>query len=209
MELQITGQSIEILPTVKDYIEKKFGKLDRHFQYINGTKVELSEQKTKLQDQRYRVQVTLDDNGNLVERSGQKTKSQDQRYRVQVTLDANGTLLRAEERAENLLVAIDKVVPVIDRQIERYKGKLYKKGKTGSSIRTSNNDEASAKEISSPQLVRTKRFMMKPMSVDDAIDQMELLGHDFFLFHNSATKEFNLLYRRKDGNYSIIEPELE
>ncbi|MDD5289103.1 MAG: ribosome-associated translation inhibitor RaiA [Dehalococcoidales bacterium] len=182
MELQITGQSIEILPTVKDYIEKKFGKLDRHFQNINGTKVELSEQ---------------------------KTKSQDQRYRVQVTLDANGTLLRAEERAENLLVAIDKVLPVIDRQIERYKGKLNKKGKAGPSIRNTNNGEPAVDDSSNPTLVRTKRFTMKPMSVEDAIEQMELLGHDFFLFHNSATKEFNLLYRRKDGNYSIIEPELE
>ena len=176
MDLQITGQSIEILPTVKDYVEKKFGKLDRHFQNINGTKVELSEQ---------------------------KTKSLDQRYRVQVTLDANGTLLRAEERAENLLVAIDKVVPVIDRQIERYKGKLYKKGKNGPSIKSGLNEKPS------PELVRTKRFTMKPMSVDDAIEQMELLGHDFFLFYNSSTKEYNLLYRRKDGNYSIIEPELE
>ena len=175
MDLQISGQGIEILPTVKDYVEKKFGKLDRHFQNINGTKVELSEQ---------------------------KTKSQDQRYRVQVTLDANGTLLRAEERAENLLVAIDKVVPVIDRQIERYKGKLYKKGKSGPSIKSG------LKEEPTPELVRTKRFTMKPMSAEDAIEQMELLGHDFFLFYNSSTKEYNLLYRRKDGNYSIIEPEL-
>jgi len=176
MDLQITGQSIEILPTVKDYIEKKFGKLDRHFQNINGTKVELSEQ---------------------------KTKSADQRYRVQVTLDADGTLLRAEERAENLLSAIDKVVPVIDRQIERYKGKLDQKGKNGPSIKSKLNEEPAA------ELVRTKRFTMKPMSVDDAIQQMELLGHDFFLFYNSTTKEYNLLYRRKDGNYSMIEPELE
>jgi putative sigma-54 modulation protein len=176
MDLQITGQSIEILPTVKDYIEKKFGKLDRHFQNINNTKIELSEQ---------------------------KTKSVDKRYRVQVTLDANGTLLRAEERAENLLIAIDKVVPVIDRQIERYKGKLYKKGKNGPSIKAGLNEEPV------PAVVRTKRFTMKPMSVEDAITQMELLGHDFFLFYNSSTKEYNLLYRRKDGNYSMIEPELE
>ena len=175
MDLQISSQGIEILPTVKDYIEKKFGKFDRHFQYINGTKVELSEQ---------------------------NTKSQDQRYRVQVTLDANGTLLRAEERAENLLIAIDKVVPVIDRQIERYKGKLNKKTTNGPSIKSKLNEEPA------PELVRTKRFAMKPMSVEDAIEQMELLGHDFFLFYNSATKEYNLLYRRKDGNYSIIEPEL-
>ena len=177
MDLQITGQGIEILPTVKDYIEKKFHKLDRHFQLINGAKVELSEQ---------------------------QTKSQDQRYRVQVTLDANGTLLRAEERAENLLIAIDKVVPVIDRQIERYKGKLTRKGnKNGPSIKAKLNEEPT------PEVVRTKRFTMKPMSVEDAMMQMELLGHDFFLFYNSASKEYNLLYRRKDGNYSVIEPELE
>jgi putative sigma-54 modulation protein len=176
MDLQITGQGIEILPTVKDYIEKKFSKLDRHFQLINGTKVELSEQ---------------------------QTKSQDQRYRIQVTLDANGTLLRAEERAENLLIAIDKVVPVIDRQIERYKGKFTKKGKAGPSIKSKLNEEPT------PEVVRTKRFTMKPMSVEDAMMQMELLGHDFFLFYNSASKEYNLLYRRKDGNYSVIEPELE
>ncbi|MCX6002988.1 MAG: ribosome-associated translation inhibitor RaiA [Chloroflexi bacterium] len=181
MELQITGQSIEILPTVRDYVEKKFGKLDRHFTNINGVKVELGEQ---------------------------KTKSPDQRYRVQVTLDANGTLLRAEERAENLLVAIDKVVPMIDRQVERYKGKLREKGKTGPSIRTATQGELATTASHSPQLVRTKRLTITPMSVDDAIDQMELLGHDFFLFHNSATKELNLIYRRKDGNYSIIESEL-
>jgi len=177
MDLQITGQGVEILPTVKDYVEKKFSKLDRHFQLINGAKVELSEQ---------------------------QTKSQDERYRVQVTLNANGTLLRAEERAENILVAIDKVVPVIDRQIERYKGKLTRKGnKNGPSIKSKLNDEPT------PEVVRTKRFVMKPMSAEDAITQMELLGHDFFLFYNSESKEYNLLYRRKDGNYSIIEPELE
>jgi len=177
MDLIITGQNIEVLPTVKDYIEKKFGKLDRHFQNINNTKVELSEQ---------------------------QTKSQDQRYRVQVTLDANGTLLRGEERAENLLAAIDRVVPVIDRQIEKYKGKLTRKGnKNGPSIK-SKLDEESASDI-----VRTKRFTMKPMSTEDAITQMELLGHDFFLFYNSETKEYNLLYLRKDGKYSLIEPELE
>ena len=179
MELQITGQSIEILPTIRDYVEKKFGKLDRHFTNISSIKIELGEQ---------------------------KTKSPAQRYRAQVTLDANGTLLRAEMRAENLMVAIDKVVPLIDRQVKKYKGKLQRK--TGPSIRTA-TQEGLAAASRSPRLVRTKRFIIKPMSVDDAIDQMELLGHDFFLFHNSATKELNLIYRRKDGNYSIIESELE
>jgi putative sigma-54 modulation protein len=93
---------------------------------------------------------------------------------------------------------------VIDRQIERYKGKLNRKGnKNGPSIKSKLNEEPAA------EVVRTKRFTMKPMTQEDAIMQMELLGHDFFLFYNSATKEYNLLYRRKDGNYSVIEPELE
>jgi putative sigma-54 modulation protein len=177
MDLIITGQNIEVLPTVKDYLEKKFAKLDRHFANINNTKVELSEQ---------------------------QTKSPDQHYRVQVTMDANGTLVRAEERGENLLAAIDKVVPVVDRQMEKYKGKIVRKGnKNGPSIKSQLNEEPAA------EVVRTKRFPMKPMSAEDAMMQMELLGHDFFLFYNSGTKEYNLLYRRKDGNYSMIEPELQ
>jgi putative sigma-54 modulation protein len=179
MELQLTGQGVEILPTVRSYIEKKFDKLDRHFPNIVKVIVELNEQ---------------------------KTKSQGKRFRAQVTLHSNGTLLRAEEQAENILVAIDRVVPVIDRQIERYKGRVYKKGKNGPSIRTMNSEQ---EETFIPKLVRTKRFVITPMSVDDAIDQMELLGHDFFLFRNIATKEINLLYKREDGNYSIIEAQID
>ncbi|MBN1643684.1 MAG: ribosome-associated translation inhibitor RaiA [Dehalococcoidales bacterium] len=180
MGLQITGQNVEILPTIRDYVEKKFGKLGRHFSNISSIKIELGEQ---------------------------KTKSPGQRYRVQVTVDTNGTLLRAEMKAENLMVAIDKVMPLVDRQVKKYKEKLQSKSKTGPSIRTAVKEKPAT--AGSPSLVRTKRFVIRPMSVDDAIDQMELLGHDFFLFHNSATKELNLIYRRKDGNYSIIESELE
>jgi putative sigma-54 modulation protein len=183
MDLQIIGQNVEILPTVRSYVEKKLDKLNRHLPNMNGIKVELTEQKTKSPGQRYRAQVTLDTN--------------------------NGTLLRAEERAENLLVAIDKVVPALDRQIERYKGKLYKKNKTGQTIRGVAPEETAGETTEAPRVVRTKRFPVKLMSAEEAIDQMELLGHDFFLFHNAETKELNLLYRRNDGNYSIIEPEME
>jgi putative sigma-54 modulation protein len=181
MDLQLTGHNVEILPTVRSYVEKKLGRLGRHLPSLNGVKVELTEQ---------------------------KTKSQGQRFRTQVTLEVNGTLLRAEEQAENLLVAIDKVVPVLDRQIERYKGKLYKKSKAGLAVRAQAQEEI-AEEMATPRLVRTKRFSIKLMSIDEAIDQMELLGHDFFLFHNAATRELNLVYKRQDGNYSIIEPVME
>ncbi len=180
MDLQLTGHNVEILPTVRSYVEKKLDKLERHLPNIGGVKVELTEQ---------------------------KTKSQAQRYRTQVTIDINGTLLRAEEQAENLLVAVDKVIPALDRQIEKYKGKFDKKSRAGLAAKAQALEEAAEEKIT--KVVRTKRFPIKLMSVDEAIDQMELLGHDFFLFHNASTRELNLVYKRQDGNYSIIEPVME
>jgi putative sigma-54 modulation protein len=177
MELQITGKNIELAPNVRQFIEKKLGKLERHLPNIMEFKVEISEE---------------------------KTKSPQQHFVVQVTLDSNGTLLRGVERGEDLLQAVVKVAAVMNRQIEHYKGKLYEKGR-GSSLARSEFEE----EVPPPRkVVKVKRFAVKPMSVAEAIDQMELLGHDFFLFFNADSEELNLLYRRQDGDYGLIEPEL-
>ena len=179
MELQITGKNIDLSPAVRRYIERKLGKLSRYLPNITESKVEIFEE---------------------------KTKSPQQRFVVQVTIDSGGTLLRGEERAEDLFAAIDKVATIMGRQIEHYKGKLYEK-RRGSSLARSEFSE----EIETPpqrKVVKVKRFAVKPMSVAEATDQMELLGHDFFLFFNDDTEKLNLLYRRKDGNYGLIEPEL-
>ena len=180
MELQITGQNIELSPAVRRYIERKLGRLNRHLPNIIAAKVEIV---------------------------AEKTKSPQQHYLVQVTLDSSGTLLRGEERGEDLFTAIDKVAAIMDRQIEHYKGKLYEKGRRSSLTRNEFSEEVETAELPR-KAVRVKRFTVKPMSVAEAIDQMELLGHDFFLFFNANTEEINLLYRRKDGNYGLIEPEL-
>ena len=180
MELQITGQNMEISPAVRRYVERKLGKLNRHLPDIVVSKVEIVEQ---------------------------KTKSPGQRYVVQMSLDSNGTLLRGEERGGDLFTAINKVAEIMDRQIEHYKGKLYEKGR-GNSLVRSEFGAAAEPAPSSSSVVKVKRFAVKPMSVFEAIDQMELLGHDFFLFLNADTEELNLLYRRRDGNYGVIEPEL-
>jgi len=95
----------------------------------------------------------------------------------------------------------------MNRQIEHHKGKLYEKGR-GSSLARSEFSEGVETTEPLRKVVKVKRFAVKPMSVAEAIDQMELLGHDFFLFFNADTEELNLLYRRKDGNYGLIEPEL-
>ena len=93
----------------------------------------------------------------------------------------------------------------MDRQIEHYKGKLYDKRRGSPLTKSELSGEA---ETAPPSVVKVKRFAVKPMSVEEAIDQMKLLGHDFFLFFNAENEELNLLYRRKDGNYGLIEPEL-
>ena len=95
----------------------------------------------------------------------------------------------------------------MNRQIEHYKGKLYDKGR-GNSLARSELSEEVGTAPPSPRVVKVKRFAVKPMSVTEAIDQMELLGHDFFLFFNADSEQLNLLYRRKNGDYGLIEPEL-
>ena len=180
MELKITGKNIELTDEVRRHIERKLDKLTRHLPGIEETRMEITKE---------------------------KTKSRQHRFVVQVTVNAVGTLLRGEERGTNLLTAIDRVAEVMDRQIGHYKGKLYSKGRGNSLSRGSFSQEAASSPASN-KVVRVKRFAVKPMSVAEAIDQMEMLGHDFFLFFNADTEELNLLYRRKDGNYGLIEPEL-
>lgn len=180
MELQITGKNVKLIPQVRHYIERKMEKLGRHLPNIIESKVEVSEE---------------------------KTKSPQQRFVAQITIDSSGVLLRGEERGEDMFAAIDKVVAVMDRQIERYKGKLYDKGRGNSLARREFNTEVETVEPAK-KVTKIKRFTVKPMSVAEAIDQMELLGHDFFLFLNADTEELSLLYRRRDGNYGLIESEL-
>ena len=178
MELQIIGKNMKLAPEVRHHIERKLGKLGRHLSNITKSKVEVSEE---------------------------KTKSSQQRFVVQVTIESSGTLLRGENKGENPLEAIDKVAATMDRQIEHYKGKLYDKRRGSPLTKSELSGEA---ETTPSSVVKVKRFAVKPMSVSEAIGQMELLGHDFFLFFNADNEELNLLYRRKDGNYGLIEPEL-
>ncbi len=184
MEMHITGKNIELIPAVREYISKKLGKINRYLPNILSFDIVASEEKTRAPDQRFIVQVTLDN---------------------------NGTLIRSEERGPDLYTASDKVYEVMSRQIEHYKGKLpYAKRRGSASIRTTTTEATAAIEAEviqeGPRVVKTKRFDVKPMSLEEAVDQMELLGHDFFLFYNPDDNRMNLLYKRKDGNYGLIEP---
>ena len=182
MELQIFSKNMEIPEDIRSYVQKKIGKLTHYLPDIIEAKVEIHEQ---------------------------NTKSPQHRYTAQVTLNSKGVILRGEEKGEGVRAAIDEVAEVLERQIERYKGKLHDKGRGISLARQPEEEVVSEKEHRDlPRVVRLKRFMVKPMSVLEASEQMELLGHSFFLFVNSDNDRLCLLYRRNDGNYGLIEPEL-
>ena len=140
-----------------------------------------------------------------VEIAGEKTRSPGQRYIVQVTLNSSGIIMRGEEKGEDLFSAIDKVAAIMKRRIERYKGKHYIK-KGGTSPRKS---AAEVPVETEHTVVKFKQFALRMMPVNEAIEQMELLSHDFFLFLNNETGRLNLLYRRKDKDYGLIEPKLD
>ena len=125
---------------------------------------------------------------------------------VEITVAVSGIILRAEESSNDMYLSIDHAVDKIESQIRRHRTKLDKR------IRTSELEpviEAAPEyEEASYDIVRTKKFAVKPMGVEDAITQMELLGHDFFLFLNEQTDTMNVLYRRNDGTYGLLQPEL-
>jgi len=180
MRLQVIAKNnVEVSEAMRTYAEKKIGKLNRYLPSIVEGKVEISQENAKLPEQRFIVQVTL---------------------------NSKGVLIRAQEKSKDMRTAIDKVVNVLSKRIERYKGRLYDRKKGVSLARQGAPVEEEEMEAAR-RVVKTKRFLVKPMSIDEAISQMELLGHDFFLFVDADTEKVNLLYRRKDGNYGLIEPE--
>jgi len=128
-------------------------------------------------------------------------------YIVEVTIPLNSFILRAEESSdENLYAAVDLVVEKLEKQIQKHRTRLYRRFRNQGlkNLITTMGDEST---VGIPSVVRTKRFAVKPMQVDEAILQMSLLGHDFYVFSNSETEQVNVLYRRKDGNFGLIEPE--
>ena len=125
---------------------------------------------------------------------------------IEVTINLPGTILRAEESSDDMYVAIDKAIDVLERQIRKHKTKLQRRYNNGETIRFENIMPLE-EEDDRPKVVKIKRFDMKPMNVEEAILQMELLRHNFFVFMNADSDDLNVLYKRKDGNYGLIEPE--
>ncbi len=126
-------------------------------------------------------------------------------HRIEVTIPIYGFILRGEESTGDMYTSTDLVVEKLEKQIEKYKGKLQKRGaRFVNGLKTAAETQP---EDDAPRVVKTKRFAIKPMPVEEAVLQMNLLGHSFFVFSNADTELVNVVYKRKDGNYGLIEPE--
>lgn len=133
-----------------------------------------------------------------------------ERQKIEVTIPVKGNIIRSEQVSNDMYVSIDLVEEVIERQLRKYKTKLVAKHQGGHNLRQEfieeDNSSFDADEI---KIVRTKRFGIKPMFPEDACIQMELLGHTFYVFSNAETDEVNVVYKRKNGTYGLIEPEFQ
>lgn len=180
-KIDIYTKEMELSDEIKDYVEKKAERLYRFLEKIDETRIDLSHVKT--------------------------AREANNRFVAQVTLRGRGFILRAEERADEIKSAIDLVMDKIERQIERYKGKKYR---SRTSVKPASEMLAQVvEEETQPLIARRKKFMLMPMDELEAVEQMNLLGHeDFFVFFNINTNSINVLYKRRDGSYGIIEPEL-
>ncbi|MBZ4665457.1 ribosome-associated translation inhibitor RaiA [Mahella sp.] len=177
MRIIISGKNIPITDALRAMVAKKLGKFDRYFD----------------EDTEVRVVMSVEKNRHIVE----------------VTIPLNGTILRAEDYSDDMYTSIEGVLEKLERQIRKHKTKLEKRIKEGAFKYEEPifDIEAEPEELEGYEVVRTKRFALKPMSIEEAITQMELLGHDFFVFNNAETEEVNVVYRRRNGGYGLIEPE--
>lgn len=132
------------------------------------------------------------------------------RQKIEVTIPVKGDIIRSEQTSTDMYVSIDLVEEVIERQLRKYKNKLIARHQEGGSFKQEFFEEEPTIDSSDEiQIVRTKKFGIKPMFPEDACVQMELLGHDFFVFSNAETEEVNVVYKRKNGTFGLIEPEFQ
>jgi putative sigma-54 modulation protein len=179
MQVALTARNFEMTPALRRYAETKVARLRKFVNRISSAHVILSLEK--------------------------------HRQIAEVTLRVRDLTIRGEESSDDLYSAIDLVVDKIERQIVRYKERILRHAGRAPDRprlkRKASSEVPEAHAEDGPPIVRTKRFAIKPLSLDEAALQMDLLGHNFFVFRNASTQEVNVLYRRQDGKYGLIEPE--
>ena len=181
MNIIIKGKNVDVTEPFREHAEKQLEKLTRFLDGIDEV---------------------------LVTQSIQRNW-----HTVDVTVQARKMIFRAEERSTDMYASVDMCLDKLERQAKRLRDRLHRKHGRGTTRQDAplwTDDEAQeepVEEYESPRIVRTKRFAMKPMTPEEAMLQLELLSHDFFVFRNAESQDVNVLYRRHDGNYGMIEPD--
>lgn len=185
MQVSITARHIDLSDEHKEYIHKRLGHLKKFFEAIMDCHVILTKEK--------------------------------HRESADITIQVNGVTMHGEEETEDVLSSVDLVINKIERQIKRYKERMKSRYRgRGAGPQTSiryKMDLLSGRDLEegteAPRVIRTRTLAIKPLSLDEAVMQMDLLNQDFLVYRNSATERINALYRRKDGDYLLVEPEID
>ena len=179
MTVRVRGKNLEVTPALKDYVEKKVETITKQFKTVGEITAVMRIERNK--------------------------------HIVEITVPASGILLRAQETTKDMYSSIDLVVEKIERQIHKYKTRLMKR-KYSNFADTAVPAPAPAAEAADEgefEIIKNKRFIMHPMTPEEAILQMNLLNHDFFVFYDPDLGATNVVYRRKDGKYGLLSPELK
>ena len=185
LKVEIFTRNMEVTDRINEYVNKKVSKLDRFLIGIDEARVDLSYIKS--------------------------ARSASDRQVAQITIRGKGYILRCEERADDIFAAIDTATDKMQRQMERFKGKRWKGRGDGTPASEVASKEAEGEEKTEigPVIARRKHFRLDPIDEMEAVEQMTQLGHEaFFVFFNVNTNAINVLYRRRDGTYGLIEPEV-
>jgi putative sigma-54 modulation protein len=179
MRLQVKGKNVEVSDSIRRYAEEKLAKLDRQLHELTLVELELA-----------------------VERNPSIAANQI----AEGTIWTKGPVLRAREASADMRASIDQLTDKLLRQVKHYREKRSRRSARGNGTPT--GGDSTMAEETEPRIVKSKQFPVKPMHAEEAVLQLELVGHDFFVFRNAESGDVNVVYRRKDGGYGLIEPQV-
>jgi ribosome hibernation promoting factor len=181
MQFQVRGRNLEVSDAIRNYAEAKLGKLER-----------------QLKDPRVELELAVERNPSIAAN-----------HVAEATIWTKGPVLRAREASSDMRASIDQLVDKLERQVTRYKrkGRDRRRKAARASGPSSDVTPVVADEEVEPMIVKTKQFRVNPLTPEEAVEQLELVGHDFFVFRNADSGELNVVYRRRDGDYGLIEPQ--
>ena len=180
MQFQVKGRNLEVSDSIRSYAEEKLGKLER-----------------QLTDPRVELELTVEKNPSIAENQV-----------AEATIWTDGPVLRARESSSDMRASIDQLVEKLERQVKRYRtrGRSRRRRAARANGTTAQATPITADEAE-PRIVKTKQFAVTPMTPEEAVLQLELIGHDFFVFRSADSDVVSVVYRRRDGEYGLIEPQ--